>query len=100
MVRMHFQHASDPFAVTLCRVESITTRLERSGIDADICQLADVWVRLNLEDESGERLARFDGANLFLVSLWIRSSDRRHIEWGRQIVRNGVEHQLDAFVFQ
>ncbi len=42
----------------LRRVQRVAARVEFAGIDAQIGQLADVRVRLDLEDQAGERLPR------------------------------------------
>ena len=91
---------ADALALALGRVQRVAAGFQRAGVDADVCQLADVRVGRDLEHQGRERLARLDRAYDLFARPWIDAGHRRHVERRRQVVDDGVEHRLDALVLQ
>ena len=97
---MHLEQPADALALALGGVERIAARVEGAGVDAEVSQLADVRVRLNLEHQCRERRGRIGFAHFLFVGLRVDARHRRNVERRRQIVDDRVEHRLHALVLQ
>ena len=101
VVGVHLQDAADPLALVLRRVEERRALLEGAGVDADVGQLADEGVGLDLEGERRERLVVVRLADRARSSPRSRVAGRRRdVERARQVVDDGVEQRLDALVLE
>ena len=97
---MHQQHAADPLAVVLDRVEDLRAGAENAGIDADKRQRADKRVGHDLEGQRGKGLLVRGVPHDRLVRAHLDAFDRRHVGRRRQVIDNGVEQRLDALVLE
>jgi WD40 repeat protein len=89
---------ADQLLVVPAGVVDPALRLEYSGIDANVIQLA-VRVGHDLEDQAAKWLFRIRFALLFLVLLLgVDPDHRRPVEWAGQVPADGVEQRLNADV--
>src|SRR5665647_1336318 len=99
VVGVHLQDAADALALVFGGVEHVGPGLERAGVDAEVGQLADIWVDGDLEGKSGERrvvLCRPRG----LVAVGLDAHDWRYVKRRGQVVDDGVHERLHALVLE
>ena len=100
VIGVHQEHAADALFLVLHRVEQGHAGLDLAGIDAAEGERADERIVHDLEGQHGERLGVGWRARRLLAGLEIDALHRRHVERRRQIVDDGVEHRLHAFVLE
>ena len=59
-----------------------------------------MFVGHDLENQAAERDARIRGTRLLVTGLRVDSLNRRDVEWRRQIIDDGIEQGLHAFVLE
>ena len=94
---MHLQDTRYALLLVLARIQSIGARIERSGIYAEISELADERVSHDLECQRGERLL-IGGVAVVFISVKIDTLDRRDVKRARHILDDCIEHLLNASV--
>src|SRR6266571_247079 len=100
LVGVHLVDLADPLLAVLGRVDHWRAAFERAGVHPDVGQLAEVLVRLDLEGQRGEGLARRRLAQHGRLAVGRRTLVRRQVDRRRQEVDHGVEHRLDALVLE
>src|SRR5205085_3459733 len=100
LVGVHAHDAPDALLRAARRVQRVRARLERAGVDAHERQLADVLVRHDLEDEPRERVFSVGPALFFLARLRVGADHGRNVERAGEVVDDGVEQRLHAFVLK
>ncbi len=85
-----------PFVVLRTRSPALTA----ARVDAEVRQLADVWIRHDLEGQGGERRIGIGVARQLLLGLRVEALDRGDVERARQVVDHRVEQRLHALVLE
>ncbi|KFM83885.1 hypothetical protein DJ90_5581 [Paenibacillus macerans] len=97
VVCVHLQDTADPFAFAFSRVQHVRTGLQNTGVYAEERQLTHVRVGHDFKCQRRERFfvgrMAFHFRTVFQVTLNVR-----YINRCRQIIDNGVQHQLNPFV--
>ena len=95
LIAHHPVEAGDPLPLSGGRVGVVLARLEFSGVDANVHEVA---VRLGdgLEREGAHRVRRVRLADDGFLRLRVHRLDRRAVERTRQAVHDEVEQLLDA----
>ena len=100
LVRVHLEDLADSLLTALGRVEHGGTGLKRSGVQANVGELAEVRVAHDLEGKSREGLILVRlTLDLGLVANVV-TGDRVDVERAGQVADHGVEHGLDALVLE
>ena len=73
---------------------------ERPRVDAEVGEATDVGIGHDLEGESRERQRVVGCALDLLAGLGIDADNRDHVRRRRQVIHDGVEQRLDAFVLE
>jgi hypothetical protein len=100
VVRVHLQDPADALRLAVGRVQDTIAGLERSGVDAEVGQLADEGVGHDLEGKGREGRVRIGVARQLALGLRVEALDRGHVERARQVVDHRVEQRLDALVLE
>ena len=95
---MHLQNSAQSLARTLGRVEHRGALVDRTGIDAEEAELADIGVGCDFERESGERCRIVSGTELLLVGLGVNAVNALLVKRGRHIIHDRVQQLLNALV--
>src|SRR5919107_568904 len=98
-VGVELQKPADALAPALGRVHNVGAGLERTGVNAYVCQLPDVRVGLHLEGQRRQR-AVLVGLAEDLLAVERPALHGRHVERARQIVHHAVEQGLHALVLE
>src|SRR5699024_3278068 len=99
LVGVHLEQLADALRLVLGGVDDLVAGLHRTGVDADVGQLAEERVNGDLERQSGERLvAGRLAVALNLAVLRVKALDRADVYRVRQVVDDGVQDRLDALV--
>ena len=96
---MHQQDAAHTFPNIFVGVEHRFAGLQRTGINPEERQLADVGIRRNLERQSGERRAVVSCTGLLFLGSGIDAGDRGLVKRRRQEIDDRIEELLNALVF-
>ena len=101
LVGVHLEQLAQPLLLALGRVDDLAARLDGAGVHAHVGQLAEERVRGHLERQAGERLVgvRVAGQQLVFLAGGVPLG-RRHVQRGRQVVDDRVEHGLHALVLE
>ncbi len=101
LVGVHLEELADALFLALGGIEHLGTRTDVTGVHPHEGQLAEERVRGDLERQSRERLVGTGLAreDLLLVAHRV-ALDARHVQRGRQVRDDGVEHRLDALVLE
>ena len=70
--------------------------MNATGIDADVDEFADVLVGHDFEGECGK--TRVFARAFFLRAVRLRADDWRNVQRGGEVIDDGVQQSLDAFV--
>ncbi len=104
LVGVHHQDPADPLGPTGVHVQHARSGSQLARVDAEVGQLADVWVGHDLERERRERLVvgRVAARRLAIFGPLdgLQTLDRRHVERARQVVDHRVEQRLHALVLE
>ena len=100
VVRMHQQHAADPFLALFRRVDHAGAAGERAGIDAAEGDRADKGIVHDLEREQRQRRVVLRLADDVFIVVGIDAVNRRHVERARQIINHRVEQRLHTLVLE
>jgi hypothetical protein len=104
LVGVHHQDAPDALGAPRADVQDLRARLQVSGVDAEVGELADVGVRRDLEGEGRERLGvvrvTHDITRLLLAFDQFGAADGGHVQGRGQVVDDRVEQGLDALVLE
>src|SRR5699024_1344349 len=99
LVRVHLEELTDALLAPLGRVGHLLSRLDATGVDADVGELAEERVHRDLERQSGERVVlRRIADDLGTLVADLVPVDLADVQRGRQEVDDRVEHGLDALV--
>src|SRR5690606_28824813 len=100
VVSVHFHHTANTLGLAGERVEDGVTLVQVTGVDAAEGQGAETVVH-DLEGQSAEGLvSRDDGVLAGRVTFFVGQRLRVNLSRRRQVVNNGVEQQLHAFVLE
>ena len=101
MVRVESDQAANALLLPLRRVEDVGASLQDARVDAEEAELANEWVRRDLEGECRERRLILNWARELVGDVaWVRPLDARDVEWAWKIFNNRVKHWLDTLVLQ
>src|SRR3954466_8810302 len=100
LVRVHLVDLADPLLAVLGAVEHRGTGGEPAGVHADVGELAEVLVSLDLEGQRRERLALVGVPDDLGLAVEGGALDRLDVQRARQVVGHGVEQRLDALVLE
>src|SRR5215213_8404157 len=100
LVGVHPQQAPHPLLRPLDGVVGVGAAADGARVDADERELAEVLVGHDLEDEAGERRARFGGARFGVARPRVHALDGRDVERARQVVDDRVQERLHALVLE
>ena len=98
IVGVHLEDAAQTLAVALGGVVDVGASLSGAGVNAEVGQLTDERVGLDLEGEGAERSLVVGLAGLGLLGLRVGALDGGNVERAREVVDDGVEELLDALV--
>ena len=98
MVGMHLQDAADTLGLILDRVEHAGACVDRTGIDTEEAELADIGVGRDFERQRRKRLLIGRRSLLLLAGLGVDALDVRNIRRSGHIVDDRVEQHLHALV--
>ena len=99
VVGVHLEDAADALALVLGGVVDVRAGLEAARVNAEVRELADIRVHGDLESESRERLVvAGQPGDFFAVGPDARHG--RHIQRRRQVLDDGVQQRLHAFVLE
>ncbi len=85
-----------PLVVLRTRSPALTD----ARVHAEVRELADVWIRHDLEGQGGERRIGIGVARQLLLGLRVETLDRGDVERARQVVDHRVEQRLHALVLE
>src|SRR4051794_36562011 len=100
LVRVHLVDLADPLLAVLGAVEHRGTGGEPAGVHADVGELAEVLVGLDLEGQRRERLALVGVPDDLRLAVEGGALDRLDVQRAGQVVGHGVEQRLDALVLE
>jgi hypothetical protein len=101
LVGVHLEQLPDALLLALGRIDDLGPGADLARVHPDVGQLAEERVRSHLEGQRRERLGGVGPAHDDAVVVADRVTlDRGHVERGRQVVQDGVEHGLDALVLE
>src|SRR5579883_576562 len=100
LIGVHLEQAADAFAGALGRVVDVAAGFEHAGIDADVGDVADKRVGHDFEGQGGERLVIRGTTEFGLVIAGVNAFDGRNIEGRREVIHDGIEERLNAFVLE
>ena len=100
VVRVHLQDAADPLGAAASGVQHALAGLHLARVDADVGQLPHVRVGHDLEGECRKRLVERRAARELVLGARVEAVHGRDVERARQVLDNGVEQRLDAFVLE
>ena len=98
VVGVHLEDAAQTLAGALRGVVHVGASLGGAGVDAEVGQLTDERVGLDLEGQGAERGLVVGLAGLGLLGLGVGALDRGDVERAGEVVDDGVEELLDALV--
>ena len=98
VVGVHLEDAAHTLAAVLHRVVNGGASLDLTGVNAEVCQLADEGVGRNLEGQSSKGSVVGRGTSLGLLGLRIDALDVLDIGGGGHVVHDGVQQLLNALV--
>ena len=101
LVGVHLEDLPDALLLGLRRVDDLRTRVQVTGVHADVGEATEEGVRHDLERESREGLVAVgvtqdDG----LFVLRVVRLDGGHVQRRREVVHDRVEHRLHAAVLE
>ena len=94
---MHLHQTAETLFLVLRGVQHVASCLRGTRVHTEVSQLTDERIAHDLECQCGERLF-VRSVTLCLSAIFQRSLDGRNIQRGRQVVHNGIQHHLHAFV--
>src|SRR5215210_5811646 len=100
LVGVHLVDLADPLLAVLGAVEHRRTGVELARVHADVGQLAQVLVGLDLEGQRGERLVLVGVPEDLGLAVERGADDRLDVQRAGQVVGDGVEHGLHALVLE
>src|SRR5215210_7845665 len=100
LVGVHLVDLADPLLAVLGAVQHRGTGVELARVHADVGQLAQVLVGLDLEGQRRERLVLVGVPQDLGLAVERRADDRLDVQRARQVVGDRVEHGLDALVLE
>src|SRR5918997_1061561 len=100
LVGVHLVDLADPLLAVLGAVEHRGPGVQPPGVHADVGQLAQVLVRLDLEGQRRERLALVGVPQDLGLAVEGGADDRLDVQRAGQVVGDGVEQGLDALVLE
>ena len=95
---MHLQQTADALLLVLRGVGHVGTGVKGTGVDAQVGQLTHERVGHDLERQGAERGLRVGRTLVLLVGAGDGALDGGNVDGSRQVVDDGVEQLLDAFV--
>ena len=98
VVGVHLEDAAQTLAGALRGVVDVGASLGGAGVDAEVRQLTNERVGLDLEGQGAERGLVVGLAGLGLLGLGVRALDGRNVKRAGEVVDDGVEELLDALV--
>ncbi len=100
VVGVHFDHAADALGLAGEGVKDVVAFLDRAGVNTGECQGAEFVVH-DLERQTAEWGGWVDDGELAgFVSFFVHFGKRLHVGRAWQVVDNGIEDELQAFVFE
>src|SRR4051812_30812475 len=100
LVGVHLVDLADPLLAVLGAVQHRGPGVQLAGVDADVGQLAQVLVCLDLERQRRERLVLVGVPQDLGLAVQRSADDRLDVERAGQVVGDRVEHGLDALVLE
>src|SRR4051812_31391050 len=100
LVGVHLVDLADPLLAVLGAVEHRGPGVEPAGVDADVGELAQVLVGLDLEGQRRERLVLVGVPEDLGLTVERGADDGLDVQRAGQVVGDGVEHGLDALVLE
>src|SRR4051794_4654122 len=100
LVGVHLIDLADPLLAVLGAVEHRGPGVEPAGVDADVGELAQVLVGLDLEGQRRERLVLVGVPEDLGLTVERGADDGLDVQRAGQVVGDGVEHGLDALVLE
>ena len=96
VVGVHQDQAGDTFLITFSGVENVGTGFEHALVDTDVSKTSNEWVGRDLEGKADERLLVIGFADIRLAAE--RTFFTWDIQWGWEVIVDGIKEWLDAFV--
>src|SRR6478752_3859322 len=100
LVGVHLVDLADPLLAVLGAVEHRGPGVQLAGVHADVGQLAQVLVGLDLEGQRRERLVLVGVPQDLGLAVERGADDRLDVQRAGQVVGDRVEHGLDALVLE
>src|SRR4051794_38289411 len=100
LVGVHLVDLADPLLAVLGAVEHRGPGVELAGVHADVGQLAEVLVGLDLESQRRERLALVGVPQDLGLTVERGADDRLDVQRAGQVVDDRVQHGLYALVLE